>query len=111
MSRGLLEQFALANAHEICACCVAFRTRQGSKANLRLRRLGLNCQKERDVNAEFADRFLLWCTTINYVVLILWFGAFVVARRWILKLHGCWFRLTEERFSEIHYGGMAIYKI
>lgn len=63
------------------------------------------------MNAELADRFLLWCAIINYVVLILWFGAFVFAHRWMLNLHGRWFRLTEERFNVIHYSGMAIYKI
>lgn len=63
------------------------------------------------MNAEVADRFLLWCAIINYVVLILWFGAFVFAYRWMLNLHGRWFRLTEERFIVSHYSGMAIYKI
>jgi hypothetical protein len=63
------------------------------------------------VNAELADRFLLWCAIINYIVLILWFGAFVFAHRWMLNLHSRWFRLTEERFIVIHYSGMAIYKI
>jgi hypothetical protein len=27
------------------------------------------------------------------------------------RLHGRWFRLSDERFDAIHYAGMTIYKI
>lgn len=59
----------------------------------------------------FVKDVLLWCTIINYAVLILWFGVFVVAHGWLLNLHGRLFHLSEERLSSIHYLGMAIYKI
>ena len=55
--------------------------------------------------------FLLWCTIINYLILIVWFVAFSVAHEWMYKMHGRWFRLTNEQFDAIHYGGMAVYKI
>lgn len=54
---------------------------------------------------------LLWCTVINYGVLIWWFLIFTLAHDWIHRLHGRWFRLPAEQFDAIHYGGMAIYKI
>ncbi|MFC4526348.1 hypothetical protein ISN76_19015 [Dyella halodurans] len=63
------------------------------------------------MNIELVKDVLLWCTIINYVILIVWFAAFVLAHRWMLNLHGRWFRLPEERFDSIHYAGMAIYKI
>ena len=55
--------------------------------------------------------FLLRCLVINYVILLLWFGAFVFAHGWLFRLHARWFRMTEERFDAIHYAGMAGYKI
>lgn len=55
--------------------------------------------------------FLLWSTIVNYLVLLLWFGVFVLARGWMYRLHSRWFRLSEERFDTIHYAGMAAYKI
>jgi hypothetical protein len=63
------------------------------------------------MNVDLVKDVLLWCTIINYVVLFLWFGAFVFAHSWLLNLHGRWFRMSEERFNGIHYLGMAIYKI
>jgi hypothetical protein len=29
----------------------------------------------------------------------------------MFRLHGRWFRLSEEHFDAIHYAGMAVYKI
>ena len=55
--------------------------------------------------------FLLWCTVLNYAVLILWFGVFVFARDWIYRMHSRWFRLPADAFDTIHYTGMAVYKI
>lgn len=55
--------------------------------------------------------FLLWCTILNYLVLLLWFAAFSLAHNWMFTLHGRWFRLTAAQFDALHYGGMAVYKI
>lgn len=63
------------------------------------------------MSIEAVRRFLLWCTIINYGVLMIWFLVFVFAHDWIHQLHGRWFRLSREQFDAIHYGGMAIYKI
>ena len=54
---------------------------------------------------------LLWCVVINYTVLIVWFGVFVVAHEWMYKLHGRWFKVSANTFDAIHYAGMAAYKI
>lgn len=63
------------------------------------------------MSSEFLCRFLLWSLAINYVVLFIWFIAFVFARNWMQKLHGRWFRLPDSTFDAIHYGGMAAYKL
>ena len=60
---------------------------------------------------QLASDFLLWCTVLNYGVLLAWFIAFSLAHDWMRRLHGRWFRLSDERFDAIHYAGMTIYKI
>jgi len=55
--------------------------------------------------------FLLWCTVIDYGVLVVWFLVFVFAHDWLQRLHGKWFLLSRERFDALHYAGMSIFKI
>ena len=52
-----------------------------------------------------------WCTLINFGILLVWGLAFVAGHRWIYRVHGRMFAMTEERFSAIHYAGMAGYKL
>jgi hypothetical protein len=56
-------------------------------------------------------RFLLWCTVINYAVILIWFLFFIVAHDSIYLLHSAWFRISVQQFDMLHYGGMAIFKI
>ncbi|MBB4867925.1 hypothetical protein HNP46_006844 [Pseudomonas nitritireducens] len=55
--------------------------------------------------------FLLYCTLINYFILLIWFAAFTLAHDFIYRLHRRWFDLPVATFDAIHYGGMAVYKI
>ena len=55
--------------------------------------------------------FLAWCTVVNGAVLLLWWLGFVLARDWILRLHGKWFRLSAEGFDDAHYRAMAHFKL
>jgi len=72
---------------------------------------GRRIQKEHIVNPDFLRRFLLGSLVVNYVILLIWFLAFVLARQWMRGLHTRWFRLSDDSFDAIHYGGMAVYKI
>ena len=54
---------------------------------------------------------LLWCTGLNYAVLLVWFGVFVFAHEWMYRIHGRWFKFPLESFDAIHYAGLAVYKI
>jgi hypothetical protein len=63
------------------------------------------------VKIELLSDFFLWCTVINYGVLLLWASVFITAHDWMHRLHGQWFHLSAEQFDAIHYAGMAIYKI
>lgn len=60
---------------------------------------------------ELTRHFLLWCTVINYGVLLVWFLVFVFAHDWILHIHGRWFRLSRDKFDVLHYAGMSVFKI
>jgi hypothetical protein len=54
---------------------------------------------------------LLWCTGINYGVLLVWFLCFMLVHDWMHRLYGRWFHLSVEQFDALHYAGMAIFKI
>jgi len=60
--------------------------------------------------AQLTD-FLLYCTLINYVILLIWFFAFIFAKNLMKKLHRQWFNLSDQNFDAIHYSAMAVYKI
>ena len=60
---------------------------------------------------EVTRSFLLWCTVINYGVLLVWFLVVVFAHDWILRIHGRWFRLSRDQFDALHYAGMSIFKV
>lgn len=63
------------------------------------------------MNLSHLSDFLLYSLLINYLILIIWFVVFVFAKDWMKRLHGQWFKLNDQQFDSIHYGGMAIYKI
>jgi Family of unknown function (DUF6868) len=63
------------------------------------------------MSVELARDFLLWCTAIDYAILLVWFLVFAFARDWIQRIHGRWFRLSSNQFDSLHYAGMTIFKI
>ena len=63
------------------------------------------------MNAEVLRRVLLWCTVINYGILLVWFLFFMLAHNWMYQLHGRWFQLSVEQFDMLHYAGISIFKI
>jgi hypothetical protein len=63
------------------------------------------------MSLEVVRKALLWCTVINYGVLLVWFLFFMLAHDWIYQLHGRWFHMSVEQFDALHYAGMALYKV
>jgi hypothetical protein len=63
------------------------------------------------MSIELIRNFLLWCTVVNYGVLLVWFLVFVFAHDRVHRIHGRWFRLSGDQFDALHYAGMAIFKI
>ena len=46
------------------------------------------------MNIESVRNFLLWCTIINFGMILVWFLFFVLSHNWTYSLHSRWFRLT-----------------
>ncbi len=63
------------------------------------------------MNIEMVRDGFLWCTLINYGVLLVWFLVFILARDFMQRLHGRWFQLSRQQFDVIHYAGMAVFKL
>jgi len=63
------------------------------------------------MTTEMLKNYLGVCGLINIGVLMLWFGMFIVARDWIYKMHTKWFRISDDSFDALHYGGMGIFKL
>ncbi len=60
---------------------------------------------------DLTRNFLLWCTVINYGVLLVWFLVFIFAHDWLLRVHGRWFHVSRDQFDTLHYAGMGIFKV
>ena len=52
-----------------------------------------------------------WCSIINMGLLLWWSFAIMVLHDWVYKIHSKWFKLSVDRFNEIHYAGIAFFKI
>ena len=63
------------------------------------------------MSLERVRKVLLWCTVINYGVLLVWWLCFLFAHDWIHGWHSRWFHLSVEQFDALHYAGMALYKM
>ncbi len=64
-----------------------------------------------EITIENIRTLLGWCAVINLGVLLAWYFGFVFARGFIFRMHTRRFRISEERFDEIHYTLMGHYKL
>ena len=60
------------------------------------------------MSIEIFTSFLAWCTLINLVILILW--GLKLWNRWMRRMHGKMFDLSEERIAATHYNVLAHFK-
>lgn len=63
------------------------------------------------MSIETARGFFLWCSLINYGILLLWALPVMFWRDGLYRLWGRWFRLSYEQFDAINMGGITLYKI
>lgn len=54
--------------------------------------------------------FFLWCTIINYCLLLLWTALFFFAPSW-RQMQRRWFKISDETFDALHLGGMGLFKL
>jgi hypothetical protein len=62
------------------------------------------------MSIETARGFFLWCSVINYAVLLIWVMLATLGRDWVYRLWGRWFRLSPEQFDMLNVGGITLYK-
>jgi hypothetical protein len=63
------------------------------------------------MSIDIVRNVFLWCTVINYVLLVVWFLLYVLPHEPLYRLWGRWFHLTAEQFDAINFGGIALYKL
>ena len=59
------------------------------------------------MHIERIQQFLLWCTLINFGVLLWWAAFFIFAHDLVYRMHSRFFVLSQERFDAIHCAGMV----
>jgi hypothetical protein len=63
------------------------------------------------MSVEEVRSFLLWCTVINYGLLLYWFVVFAFAHDRFQRILGIWFPMSREAFDAGNALGMTIYKL
>jgi hypothetical protein len=63
------------------------------------------------MSIEMARGFFLWCSVINYAVLLLWAVPVMFWRDGLYRLWGRWFRLSPEQFDMLNIGGITLYNL
>lgn len=60
---------------------------------------------------EMTRDVLAWCSVINLGILLFWALWFMLAHDFMYRFHGKWFKLSVERFDEINYSLIGIFKL
>jgi hypothetical protein len=63
------------------------------------------------MSVEVVRRTLLWCTVLNYVLLLVWAVVLALPHRWMYRLYGRWFRLSDEQFDALSFALIGLYKL
>ena len=62
------------------------------------------------MNIETARSFFLWCSIINYALLILWVVLVTIGRAWLYPLLTRFYRVSPEQLNLLNFGGITLYK-
>jgi hypothetical protein len=63
------------------------------------------------MNIETVRSFFLWCTIINYGLLLWWSFLFMFAHDWMFRLWAKLLRVSAEQFNVLNIGGITVYKL
>jgi hypothetical protein len=62
------------------------------------------------MNIETLRHFLLWCTVIDYGILLLWALLTLFAVGWMQRLCSRWYGISAETFYAVNFAGIAFFK-
>ena len=60
---------------------------------------------------ETVREILGWCTVLNFAMFFVSVVVMTVARGWVYKMHGDWWRISEQQFNVTIYGFLGLYKV
>lgn len=63
------------------------------------------------MNLNQLQQFLVWCTVINYALLILWWVILLLPHQWIYNLSGKPLKLSPDEFDKCNFTGIVFYKL
>jgi len=63
------------------------------------------------MDIQMLTQFFMWCTILNFGLLIFSFLILAFAGDFVYRLHGKWFPMPRETFNVVLYSFIAIYKI
>jgi hypothetical protein len=63
------------------------------------------------MNVELARSFFMWCSIINYGLLIMWCALFVFAHDSYKNFNEIMLRRKIEHFDTLHYAGIGLFKL
>jgi len=64
-----------------------------------------------EITLKQARSFLGWCTVINFGFMLYWILILFFAHDFAFKMHTQWFKISMDKFDEIHYTMIAGYKL
>jgi hypothetical protein len=62
------------------------------------------------MNIDTLRHFLLWCTVIDYGILLLWSFLTLFAFGWMQRLCSRWYGISAEHFRTINFAGIVFFK-
>ncbi len=63
------------------------------------------------MKVETAQSFFLWCTVINFGILLLWSLVFKLAHDWHYRMTSKWFRVSVEQYDLLIFWGVTLFKV
>ena len=55
--------------------------------------------------------FFMWCTILNFALLLLSFLIYVCAADWAYRIHNKWYSISRETFNVAIYSFLGLYKV
>jgi hypothetical protein len=63
------------------------------------------------MSVETARSFFLWCSVINFILLLVWAGVAIFGRSLLIKLTARLFHLTIEQIDLLNICGITLYEM